>query len=112
MQPARMMGALQPTTYEFSGLSTGCGRAYRILEERTDVMQPSEYPEFLAGRISDVVAQAWKGRKPGGLSWALSHAVVAHNRRAVYADGTARMYGDTNDPEFSHIGVPPILWTP
>ena len=52
-----------------------------------------------------MVVQAWKARKPGGLSWALSHAVVAHNRRAVYADGTARMYGNTDDPEFSHIEV-------
>ena len=84
--------------YDFMG-----SWAYRIPQERTDVMQPSDYLEFLAGRISDVVVQAWKARKPGGLSWALSHAVVAHNRRAVYADGTARMYGNTNDAEFSHI---------
>lgn len=37
------------------------------------------------------------------MSAALGHAVVAHNRRAVYVDGTARMYGNTADPAFSHI---------
>ena len=84
--------------YDFMG-----SWAYRIPQERTDVMQPSDYLEFIVERIGDVVVQAWRGRKPGGLSWALSHVVVAHNRRAVYADGTARMYGNTNDPEFSHI---------
>jgi len=29
--------------------------------------------------------------------------VVGHNRRAVYADGTAKMYGSTNVPEFRGI---------
>jgi len=67
------------------------------------VMQPTEYVEFLLGRLSDVVVEAWKGRKPGGVSWALGHAVVGHNRRAVYADGTSVMYGKTNKPEFRHI---------
>ncbi len=84
--------------YDFMG-----SWAYRIPQERTDVMQPSDYLEFIVERIGDVVVEAWRARKPGGLSWALSHVVVAHNRRAVYADGTARMYGNTNDPEFSHI---------
>jgi len=33
----------------------------------------------------------------------LGHAVVAYNRRAVYADGSAVMYGKTNDPSFRAI---------
>ena len=77
--------------------------AYRIPPDRKDVMRPAEYLDFLAERLSAVVVEAWQARKPGGMSAALSHAVVAHNRRAVYADGTARMYGNTADPEFSHI---------
>jgi hypothetical protein len=77
--------------------------AYRIPVSRDDVMRPADYIEFLARQISDAVVNAWKARKPGGMSHALGHAVVAHNRRAVYADGTARMYGDTSDPKFSHI---------
>ena len=77
--------------------------AYRIPPERKDVMHPAEYIEFLAERLSAVVVEAWQARKPGGMSGALGHAVVAHNRRAVYADGTARMYGNTADPNFSHI---------
>ena len=67
------------------------------------VMQPAEYVEFLLGRLADVVVEAWNRRKPGGVSWALGHAVVGHNRRAVYADGTSVMYGKTNKPEFRHI---------
>ena len=67
------------------------------------VMQPAEYVEFLLERLGNVVVQAWDGRKPGGVSWALGHAVVGHNRRAVYADGTAQMYGDTATPRFRNI---------
>jgi len=84
--------------YDFAG-----SWAYRIPADRTDVIKPAKYLEFLAGRISDAVVKAWKARKPGGMSSALSHAVIAHNRRAVYANGKARMYGRTSDPTFSHI---------
>ena len=48
---------------------------------------------FLAERIAEAIAQAWNGRKPGSVTWGLGHAVVAYNRRAVYADGSAQMYG-------------------
>lgn len=67
------------------------------------VMQPTEYFEFLLGRLSDVVVQAWQARKPGRVGWGLGHAVVAQNRRAVYADGHAQMYGNTNQPDFRGI---------
>ena len=84
--------------YDFMG-----SWAYRIPADQTGVMRPAEYLTFLAERISGAVVKAWKARKPGGLSFALSHAVIAHNRRAVFANGAARMYGNTNDPTFSHI---------
>jgi hypothetical protein len=67
------------------------------------VMQPAEYVEFLIERLGTIVAEAWEGRRPGGVSWGLGHAVVGHNRRAVYADGSAQMYGKTNLPTFRHI---------
>ena len=74
---------------------------YRITDK--DVMRPSEYVEFLLGRLGEVVAAAWESRKPGGVSWALGHAVVGHNRRAVYADRTAKMYGSADRPDFRHF---------
>ncbi|MHC4404747.1 MAG: hypothetical protein ACYTG0_34280, partial [Planctomycetota bacterium] len=57
------------------------------------VIKPLEYVDFLNDRLEDAVVQAWRNRHPGGVSWGLGHALVAHNRRAVYADGNARMYG-------------------
>jgi len=65
-----------------------------------DVMQPREYLEFLLERLDEIVVKAWENRRPGGVSWGLGHAVVAQNRRAVYADGSAQMYGKTDRPDF------------
>jgi len=62
------------------------------------VVQVEQYRRFLAGRVADAVEKAWKGRAPGSVSWGLGHAVVAYNRRTVYMDGEARMYGGVNTP--------------
>jgi hypothetical protein len=67
------------------------------------VMQVAQYRAFFAERVAEAVARAWKNRKPGSVTWGLGHAVVAYNRRAVYADGSARMYGGTDVPEFRHL---------
>jgi hypothetical protein len=67
---------------------------------KTGVIQPVEYVEFLIKRLEDAVVRAWRNRRPGGVSWALGHALVAHNRRAVYAEGNAQMYGKTDGPSF------------
>jgi hypothetical protein len=67
------------------------------------VTAPLDYVEFAAGQIAQAVEQAWKNRKPGGVSFGLSHAVVGHNRLTAYQDGTSRMYGPTDRSDFSHI---------
>jgi len=70
------------------------------------VMQPAEYLEFLSGRIADAAVKAWESRKPGRAGWGLGHAVVGQNRRSVYADGKAVMYGPTDKPDFRNIEGP------
>ncbi|MBN1442983.1 MAG: hypothetical protein JXA90_09745 [Planctomycetes bacterium] len=74
---------------------------YHIPQE--GVLPPSEYTRFFVERVADAAARAWRSRKPGAAGWGLGHAVVGHNRRAVYADGSARMYGATDDPAFRGI---------
>lgn len=64
------------------------------------IMQPSEYHDFLTQRIADVAVKAWQSRKPGATGWGMGHAAVAQNRRSVYADGHAAMYGSTNKDDF------------
>jgi len=54
-------------------------------------------------KAGDAVVEAWRARQPGGMSWALGHAVVGLNRRARYFDGSSVMYGSTQRDGFSHI---------
>ena len=65
-----------------------------------DVLQPRPYLDFLADRLAEIAVKAWESRRPGSVGWGLGNAVVAHNRRSVYADGTAVMYGPTDRPDF------------
>jgi hypothetical protein len=67
------------------------------------VMQPAEYAEYLSGRLAGAVVKAWESRQPARAGWGLGHAVVAQNRRSVYADGRAQMYGPTERPDFRGI---------
>ncbi|MCX7414611.1 MAG: TIM barrel protein [Planctomycetia bacterium] len=78
------------------------------------VMQPAEYRAWAAERIAEAVVAAWNARQPASTSWALTHAVVAHNRRAVYFDqatgraaaGRTALYGETNTADFDSIEGP------
>lgn len=74
---------------------------YQIPEK--GVVQVEEYNAFFAQRVAEAIVKAWKNRLPGSVSWGLSHAAIAYNRRAVYADGSAKMYGQTNLPEFLNL---------
>jgi hypothetical protein len=63
-------------------------------------MKPDEYRLWLATRLADIVEQAWQGRRPGSMARGFGEALVGRCRRAVYADGSARMYGSTDRPDF------------
>ncbi len=67
------------------------------------VMPAEEYIDFAAERIAAAVGQAWKARKPGGISFGLSYATTGRNRLTAYYNGTSDMYGAANRPDFSHV---------
>lgn len=77
------------------------GEHYRLL--RSDVMKPEKYTDFMTDRIVEAASLSWAQRKPGKAGWGQGQAVIAQNRRATYADGSAKMYGATNVPEFRGI---------
>lgn len=68
-----------------------------------DAMQPKDYVPFMYERMADAVVKAWKEREVGALAWGLGNAVVASNRRAVFSNGKAKMYGNTNTSTFRRI---------
>jgi hypothetical protein len=77
------------------------GDRYSLLGRR--VMLPMEYTHFLVDRLVEAAVQSWNSRKPAKAGWGQGQAVIAQNRRATYADGTAKMYGATHVPEFRGI---------
>jgi len=74
---------------------------YEVTEE--GVMKPEEYVEFLVGRLAEAAEEAWRGRRPAGVNWGLGYATVGFNRRMVYADGRAVMYGAVHRPDFRNV---------
>ena len=76
--------------------------------------------EFFCEMAAQAIIEAWDTRKEGGIGYGYGYAVVAHSRRAVYfkeerlaqnatkdrdfmtPSGYAVMYGNANDPLFSH----------
>lgn len=73
---------------------------YEEPEDDPDFMNPDEYRRFLAERCAAAIEEAWNGRRPGAVSRGFGYAVVGRCRRATYRDGTARMYGQTDQPDF------------
>lgn len=67
------------------------------------VTQVKDYQRYIADRAAQAVEEAWMSRAPGSMSYGMSYAKVAYNRRAAYADGRAQMYGRTDSPEFRRI---------
>ncbi len=59
--------------------------------------------ENMAWEIASAIRGAWETRAPASVGYGLTHAVIGHNRRWCREDGSSQMYGNTNDPAFSHI---------
>jgi len=68
-----------------------------------DVMTPAECAALVADRAADAGAEAWGNRSTHTIGRAFEHAAVGHNRRALYADGRAQMYGRTDRDDFVSI---------
>ena len=94
-------------------LENGTQYSFRYQIPKKGVTQVEEYDAFFVKQISDAVVRAWNNRRPGSITWGLSHAAIAYNRRTVYSkevptpgyfsNGSAQMYGNTNLPEFINL---------
>jgi hypothetical protein len=65
-----------------------------------DILQPAEYAGWMTTRLADVIVEAWHKRATGKVGWGQGQAVVAQNRRSVFADGSAVMFGRTDTDKF------------
>ncbi len=67
------------------------------------VQTPDEGRAMLVERITKVIKDAWASRKPGYIASGFGRAVVGMNRRVCYDDGSAKMWGDTNNACFTTL---------
>ncbi|MEA4964969.1 MAG: hypothetical protein VB055_03975 [Oscillospiraceae bacterium] len=65
-----------------------------------DVLSDEDALVFLTGRIAQVIAEAWRNRKPAQFANEFGRAAVGMCRRAKYDDLSAKMWGDTNTANF------------
>lgn len=76
---------------------------YEEPQNDPDFMNPDEYRNWLTGRLAEAIVSAWKKRQTGTISRGFGYAVVGRCRRATYADGSARMYGQTQSADFQAL---------
>jgi hypothetical protein len=74
---------------------------YPIPEE--GVTKVKDYRDLFIRKVADAIVEAWNNRRRGSMTWGLNRAAVGYNRRAVYKDGTAVMYGKTDMPDFQNL---------
>ena len=92
-----------------NGTHTHTGPGLADIYDKYDVSKDpgvwttTQYREFFVQQAGEAAVKAWQARQPGGVSWGLGQAVVGYNRRAVYADGHAQMYGNTAQPDFQNL---------
>jgi hypothetical protein len=71
-----------------------------------DPSSGGEHRKMLMDKLCKVAVAAWRNRKPGGISSELRYAVVGHNRRVEYADGSTEMYGACERNDFAGLEGP------
>ena len=75
----------------------------KVSAKGDDFMDNAEAFEFLADRISKVIAKAWENRAAGKYANGFGRAAIGMCRRVCYDDGSAKMWGDTNSASFTEL---------
>ncbi len=79
------------------------GRKYianQKITKSSEIITPEETFTFLVDRISQAVSEAWQNRQESSFVNAFGRAPVGMCRRVTYNDGSAQMWGETNQATF------------
>lgn len=117
LDPAKVIICATHTHTSFVFQEPGLSRSLAVLQRylppgkryvantRPDpsVWTPQTAFEWLADRIAAAIRNAWRDRRPSRVVGGFGRAAVGMNRRVVYNDGSAAMWGDTNTPTFERL---------
>lgn len=73
---------------------------YKSLVSDEDKMSPQDAQKVIIEGVEKAILDAWNNRTNGFYQAAFGRAAVGMCRRAVYDDGSARMWGETNLANF------------
>ena len=59
--------------------------------------------EYITTLVAEAICDAWESRTECYFGAAFGRAVVGHNRRAIYKDGSALLFGRSQRPDFYDI---------
>ncbi|MDD6200109.1 MAG: hypothetical protein PUB93_02440 [Firmicutes bacterium] len=76
------------------------GRDFDWTPSREDEQTPEAYAEGVVKNIAEGILRAWNSRRPAVFATGMDHVSISYNRRTVYTDQSAVMYGSTNRPDF------------
>ncbi len=72
-------------------------------ERDASILSPEDAMPFLIDKISSCILRAWNERKAAMYATGFGRAAVGMCRRTCYDDGSAKMWGDTNSPNFTAL---------
>jgi alpha-L-arabinofuranosidase len=93
-------------THTGPGLLDSTFKGLYDVSQNPEVMRASEYADFLLDRVAEAVVRAWSNRKPASMAWAVDEAVISHNRRTQFRNGSTVIYGNTRSPDFTNVEGP------
>ena len=76
---------------------------YEPLVSGEECMSPKAALDFLIEKLSEACISAWNNRAPGYYKNAFGRVAVGMCRRVSYDDGSTKMWGDTNHPNFTEL---------
>lgn len=83
--------------------STTWGSDFEWFQVADNEVTPDAYAAQVVDAVAGGIIDAWNARRPAVFSTGMDHVSISYNRRSVYADGTAVMYGNTNRPDFVRL---------
>lgn len=83
--------------------STTWGDDFEWFQVADNEVTPDAYAKQIVDAIAKGIVNAWNTRRPAVFSTGMDHVSISYNRRSVYADGSAVMYGNTNRPDFVRL---------
>ncbi|MBQ7033686.1 MAG: hypothetical protein IJN25_08535 [Clostridia bacterium] len=73
------------------------------ISSNPDIENQEETFDFLVENITDVIIASWKNTSEGYFTNSFGRAAVGMCRRAVYNDGSAQMWGNTDTAMFTEL---------